>query len=208
MAPGGPAWTFPARVGHWLLREQMFSFKRARGETVRGGRRVLFFEEEQMADFDLAIGATLAREGGARYTNDPGDAGGETRYGISKRAYPEEDIALLTEQRAREIYKRDYWQRLRAGEIESQAVAGKLFDTAVNMGPRACAKLVQQCLEIEPVDGVIGPQTLAVINAADPEQVLLRFTLAQVVRYVHIVKRRPGTRKFMLGWLNRALGEV
>ena len=39
--------------------------------------------------FDRLIGA----EGG--YVNDPNDAGGETKWGISKRSYPYLDIANL-----------------------------------------------------------------------------------------------------------------
>ena len=37
-----------------------------------------------MAHFERAIDKTLAWEGG--YVNDPKDPGGETKYGISKRA--------------------------------------------------------------------------------------------------------------------------
>ena len=36
--------------------------------------------------FEQAITTTLQHEGG--YVNDPADPGGETRYGISKRAFP------------------------------------------------------------------------------------------------------------------------
>lgn len=41
-------------------------------------------------NFDLAFEIIIGHEGG--YVNDPRDPGGETRYGISKRAYPNEDI--------------------------------------------------------------------------------------------------------------------
>ena len=43
-----------------------------------------------MAHFERAIDKTLAWEGG--YVNDPKDPGGETKYGISKRAHPDVDI--------------------------------------------------------------------------------------------------------------------
>ena len=42
-----------------------------------------------MAYFERAIDKTLAWEGG--YVNDPKDPGGETKYGISKRAHPDVD---------------------------------------------------------------------------------------------------------------------
>ncbi len=43
-------------------------------------------------------------EGG--YTNDPRDPGGETNWGISKRAYPNLDIKNLAMEEAKRIYKR------------------------------------------------------------------------------------------------------
>ncbi|WP_425526518.1 glycosyl hydrolase 108 family protein [Xanthomonas oryzae] len=49
----------------------------------------------------------LSHEGG--YVNDPRDPGGETQWGISKRAYPELNIRALTRDQAIEIYRRDYW---------------------------------------------------------------------------------------------------
>lgn len=161
-----------------------------------------------MANFELAIGRTLASEGGAKYTNDPDDLGGETKYGISKRSFPNEDIKNLTEERAREIYKTEYWDRIRADDIQSQEIAAKVFDTAVNMGVRITSRLAQRCLDIDPADGFIGRNSLKVINDTDSELFLIKFTLAQIARYVYIVKKRPANRKYIVGWLNRALGEV
>jgi len=94
-----------------------------------------------MADFNKCIGKTLAHEGGAKYTNDPTDRGGETKYGISKRSYPQEDIKNLTEERAKELYKRDYWDRIRGDDIKDEAIAFNIFDCAVNMGVRTASRL-------------------------------------------------------------------
>ena len=51
--------------------------------------------------FDEIIDVVLHHEGG--YVNDPKDPGGETNYGISKRAYPDVDIKNLTEDGAKDI---------------------------------------------------------------------------------------------------------
>ena len=59
--------------------------------------------------FAKAIAFTLQREGG--HVNDPDDPGGETNFGLSKRAYPYLDIAGLTLDQATHIYRRDYWDR-------------------------------------------------------------------------------------------------
>ena len=156
-----------------------------------------------MADFNKAIEKTLINEGG--YVNDPSDRGGETKYGISKRAYPNVDIKNLTTNEAKAIYKRDYWDKLKADHIESQLVASELFDTAVNMGVRTASKLIQGCLGTHP-DGIIGNITLQKINEIDEELLLLRFKLAKVARYAYLAKKRPANRKYLLGWINRALG--
>lgn len=57
--------------------------------------------------FYKEIKKVVLREGG--YVNDPKDPGGETKYGVSKKAYPNLDIARLTVDEAIEIYKNDYW---------------------------------------------------------------------------------------------------
>jgi lysozyme family protein len=161
-----------------------------------------------MADFDKAIIKTLEHEGGATYTNDPDDPGGETKYGISKRAHPTVDIKNLTEAEAKAIYKRDYWNPIRGDDINSQLVAENIFDTAVNMGNRTASRLAQMALEIEPVDGIIGPQTLGVINKANEEIFILKYTIAKIARYAHICNRRAESRKYLLGWINRTLGAM
>ena len=161
-----------------------------------------------MADFSLAIVKTLAREGGAKFTDDADDKGGATKYGISQSAYPQLDIRNLTEHQARDIYKRDYWDRLCGDEIDSQVIAEILFDTCVNMGVRTGSRLVQIALGIEPVDGIIGPESLRVINSADEHTLVANFTLAKVARYAHICNQDRTQTKYLLGWINRALGET
>lgn len=155
-----------------------------------------------MANFNDAVEKTLINEGG--YVNDKDDIGGETKFGISKRAYPDVDIKNLTVEEAKKIYKRDYWDRLRCDEIISQKVAFELFDTAVNMGVRTASKLIQGCVGVKP-DGIIGNITLQAINETDEELLLLRFKLAKITRYVYLAKKRPENKKFLLGWINRTL---
>lgn len=159
-----------------------------------------------MSDFVDAVIKTIAREGGAKFTDDPDDPGGATKYGISQRAYPHLDIRNLTEQQAREIYKRDYWDRIRADEIESQLIAENIFDTAVNMGVRTASRLAQLAANIEPVDGIIGSRSLKTLNSINPELFLSKFIIVKIARYANICNKRPESRKYLLGWINRTLG--
>lgn len=82
-------------------------------------------------DLWTAVGRSILEvEGG--YVNHPNDPGGETKYGISKRAYPNLDIRNLTPEAALAIYRRDYWDKLPPG-LEP-AARWFLFDCAVNHG--------------------------------------------------------------------------
>jgi len=82
--------------------------------------------------FQSAFEMVIGHEGG--YVNDPQDPGGETKYGISKRAYPHLDIANLTLEQAKDIYLRDYWNAANCGAQLNDAMALLIFDCAVNQG--------------------------------------------------------------------------
>lgn len=84
-----------------------------------------------MSKFDACLAFTLSWEGG--YVNNPADPGGETKYGISKRAYPKLDIANLTLEQARDIYYRDYYLPSGADALP-MPLAVVHFDSAVHHG--------------------------------------------------------------------------
>ena len=90
--------------------------------------------------FEAAVTAVIEEEGG--YTADPRDPGGETKYGISKRAFPEEDIPNLTVERAKELYKRSYWYPLLPYGLSPryQRIA---FESAINQGLTKTRSLVE-----------------------------------------------------------------
>lgn len=105
--------------------------------------------------FDRAFSLVIGSEGG--YVNDPKDPGGETKYGISKRAYPNEDIASMSLDRARELYWQDYWVKSSLEGLE-WCYAYPLFDIAVNQGVGKAAKLKKEA-------GPMGPGFLNVLTA-------------------------------------------
>ena len=157
-----------------------------------------------MADFSLAIAKTLKHEGGSTITDDVDDRGGLTRYGISQRAYPELDISSLTEAKAKEIYKRDYWDVVKGDEIQVQEIAAAIFDFAVNAGPGRAIKLAQRAIKTAD-DGVIGPLTIKGWNRAHVGLFLANYALEKIKFYRDIVTARPSQKKFIMGWLNRSL---
>lgn len=159
-----------------------------------------------MATFDLAIEHVLTQEGG--YSTDWRDRGGETKWGISKAAFPFEDIANLTKERACWLYRQNYWSELWE-QIESQAVATYLLDTAVNMGRAPAERLCQQAINeadgTVTVDGHVGTKTIMALNTLPADAVLREFRVQRLLRYVDIVLNTPTQRAFLHGWIRRAL---
>lgn len=82
--------------------------------------------------FDRCVEIILKLEGG--YHTDPRDPGGETNYGISKRAHPHLDIAGLTVEQAKSIYKVDYWDAANCDLLFPNKLKLAYFDACVNQG--------------------------------------------------------------------------
>lgn len=144
--------------------------------------------------FDKAFDHVVGIEGG--WVNDSDDPGGETKYGISQRAYPDENIASLTLERAKQLYRRDYWDALHC-EALPWPLSLLVFDCGVNQGNAVAAKLLQKTLGVAQ-DGIIGRATLARAATAGTETCAL-FLADRAVRYT-------GTRnadKYLRGWLKR-----
>jgi len=154
-----------------------------------------------MKNFNEIIEKVLEHEGG--YVNDPKDLGGETKYGITKRFYPDVDIKNLTIEQATEIYKKDYWDK---NKVESlpQNLWHIYFDMCVNMGKRTAVKVLQRAAnnkgrDIE-VDGGLGPMTIGALKGVE----LDRVRAFRVKYYVDLITARPEQEKFYLGWFRRA----
>ena len=140
--------------------------------------------------FRAALAFVLRHEGG--YVNDPDDPGGETKYGISKRAHPDLDIKNLTETQAGEIYRRAYWD----------ACGLDIFDAAVNLGPLQAKKLAQKAAGAA-ADGIWGPKTRAAFAARTDEALVEMLCHYRRQCYQDIVRRRPASQKYLKGWLRR-----
>lgn len=147
------------------------------------------------ADFERALEFVLRWEGG--YVNDPEDPGGETKYGISKRAYPNLDIKNLTLSQAKEIYYRDYWLRAHCPEVPPH-IRLMHFDTAVNMGVRTATKCLQYSVGAR-VDGVWGKETAEKL----PQANLYAYAYYRIKVYCTLVIQNNKLLKFLKGWLTR-----
>jgi lysozyme family protein len=128
-------------------------------------------------NFDDAFETLIGHEG--VYSNDPVDPGGETKYGISKRAYPGEDIKAMTLDRAKAIYRTDYWGPAGCDAVPD-GVRFDLFDMSVNSGVRAAVKTLQRAVG-EAHDGVLGPKTLQAIGSMPAARLVARFNGWRIV---------------------------
>lgn len=149
-----------------------------------------------MTTFDKVIDFVLTHEGGATITEDPMDPGGLTKYGISQRAHPLLNIRMLTEEAARQIYREDYWNKIRGDELPP-ALAVVVFDCAVNQGPHAAIRILQQAVGVND-DGILGPKTLAAASAAG-SMVLAELVARRMVAY----GLNPKFTRYGLGWSRR-----
>ena len=153
-----------------------------------------------MSAFERAFERTLGHEGG--HVNDPRDPGGETKYGISQRAYPNLDIANLTIEDCKQLYQRDYWRPIRGDELPEE-VAMALFDAAVNHGVRTAVRMMQRAVGVRD-DGIIGPRTIEAAHLIEPARFVARFLGDRLMFYADL-QTWP---TFGRGWARRVAREL
>jgi lysozyme family protein len=122
-------------------------------------------------NFDTAFERLIGHEGG--YVDHPKDPGGETKFGISKRSYPQEDIKNLTLERAKAIYKRDYWDKVRGDDLP-YPIAFEMFDAGVNHGVSRAIEFAQQAVGMS-ADGDLNDVTFATLLMTDADRFVRRF---------------------------------
>lgn len=133
-----------------------------------------------------------------------------TKYGIAaptlsdylNRPATAADMKKLTKATATDIYRANYWTRIKGDLIDDQSVAELIFDAAINHGNSAAIRLTQQVLKV-PVDSIMGGQTLNALNAADPATFYRDYKDARISLYNSIVANDPSQRTFYQGWINR-----
>lgn len=174
-----------------------------------------------MAKFNLALLKALSHEGG--YVNDPDDLGGETYKGIARnshsswsgwkiidkskqdKSFPANLVNNVNlQQLVEQFYLESFWQPLKADQIQNQTSANSVFDFAVNTGCITSTRLVQSIVGTK-IDGIIGQITLNKINSMDHGHFQAALTVAKMEYYMNIIRRRPTSKKFLLGWLSRSL---
>lgn len=142
------------------------------------------------------------------YVNNPKDPGGETKYGISKRAFPNLDIKNLTEDDAFEIYYKKYYLP-NASFLEKlpEALRKKFFALGVNAGFKQAFLCLQRALRNEvptlAEDGVFGANSQKALNQVVDWSAILYAFNSETAAFYRLCAIKNGNT-FLKGWLNRA----
>lgn len=166
-----------------------------------------------MADVRKLAPFILKWEGG--FVNDPDDLGGATNMGVTIGTWKSccydkdgdgdidvDDLHLLTrEDVVNRVLKPHYWDRWKADEIKSQSVANILVDWVWASGAHGI-KIPQRLLGVT-VDGIVGPKTIAAVNAKNPRELFDMIKIARFDFIEDICRKRPTNNKFKRGWMNR-----
>ena len=185
------------------------------------------------AKYMRCVNTILAHEGG--FVDDPYDTGGATNYGISLRFLRAlqgdlktsptekdplhtgdydsdgdldiEDVRHLTKAQAIEIYHKYFWLPYHY-ETLPEKVRAKVFDMAVNMGPRQSHKILQRslraCGQDIAEDGILGPRTRGACQKENPDHLTIALRCEAAGFYRSLTAQKPNLNRYLKGWLQRA----
>ncbi|OYX74490.1 MAG: hypothetical protein B7Y95_06570 [Rhizobiales bacterium 32-66-11] len=157
------------------------------------------------SSFDAALARVLVHEGG--YSDHPADPGGPTMQGVIQRVYdayrtakaaPRRSVRLLERAELVEIYRRQYWDAVRADDLPP-GIDYVVFDGAVNSGPAQSLKWLQRALGV-PADGAVGAVTLAAAAACADRAALVDEVCD---RRLAMLKSLATFKVFGAGWSRR-----
>ena len=162
-------------------------------------------------NWQQAFEQMLKSEGG--FTDDPRDPGnhlpdgraGSTMLGVTQYNWEQhvghqvthDDMRKLTPATVEPLYKKKYWDVVRADELPS-GIDYMVFDMGVNAGPGRAIKLLQTSVHV-PADGGFGPITMAAVQAADPVELIEKFSMWKESFY----RSLDSFPVYGTGWLNR-----
>ena len=172
----------------------------------------------------LVLRFTEARRKG--WSDDPRDAGGATQTGVTLTTYKaycrKKGLPVPSKAALRNIpyahwhdIVKEFWDCGRCDEIRSKPVAWIIADWVWGSGPKVL-KNVQSTvnrlissghspltLSNLSVDGIIGPKSIAAINALDPVVLFDALRSVRIAYYEESCRNRPVNKVFLKGWLNR-----
>lgn len=157
-----------------------------------------------MSVFNTIFDRLMKHEGG--YVNHPNDPGGETMWGVTKRVAQAHgyygSMRRLPKTLAKEITEKSYYKAVKGDQLD-RLIAWQLTDAAYNHGNRRAVKFLQAAVGVNQ-DGLIGPRTLAAVNAMDKNYVVYLFNAERIEFYT----RLRTWQTFGRGWARRVAGNL
>jgi lysozyme family protein len=180
-----------------------------------------------MAHFEQAYAITRKAEGG--YANKPGDTGGETWRGVSRKNNPNwhgwqiidtikathpqnldsalgarADLEVLV----KDLYQQDYWNCLSLDLLQCQQTANQLFDISVNCGTGEAKRMLIEALNVyhQPplnLKDPVGPLTIGAVNQQPSQKIYDGISKIRTAFYESLAANRPSDKQFLNGWLSR-----
>lgn len=178
------------------------------------------------AIFTAYIEPVIVREGD-KYTNNPLDHGGPTRWGITearaRAARYEGRMQDLTREQAIEIYRLFYWTQPMFDQVVPivPLLAAYMLDIGVNQGTSRPGRYAQRALNVLNnggsqyadinEDGVFGAMSRAALQSfiqrrgVEGASVMLDMVKAQAsVKYIEIAEGNKSQEVWEWGWQKRA----
>lgn len=164
-----------------------------------------------MAKVELLAPFIKKWEGG--FVNDPYDLGGATNMGITIGTFTYyrklkgfaapsiTELKNISDKEWLDILKNLFWDKWKADEIENQSVANILVDWVWASGSYGI-KLPQKILGVN-IDGIVGPKTIAAVNAQDSEKLFKAIKAERIAFIERICQSRKANNRYKKGWLNR-----
>lgn len=147
------------------------------------------------------------------FANDPDDLGGATMCGVTlatfadycrRKGYPRPTIVRLKAIKYKEwleILKTMFWDKWKADQINNESVALILVDWVWGSGKYGIT-IPQKAIGVT-ADGIVGPKTIAAVNAKDPKQLFDLIRKERLAYIERICRSRLTNLKYKRGWLNR-----
>lgn len=159
------------------------------------------------ANWPAAFAATEQWEGWHQFSDDRYDPGGATWCGLTQRAYngwrsskglPAQGVRRASDDEIRTIFHDEYWAKARGDDCFA-GLDLLMFDIAINMGPIAATRFLQEALGVAP-DGWFGLETLGKLRATNDRASLIQAICAKRFSFWHALST---WWRFGKGWMRR-----
>jgi lysozyme family protein len=148
----------------------------------------------------------LPNNDGQGYHCDPGDPGGATSWGVTHATWSDAvatglvagDLANATQKALALVLHEKFWKPCRC-DLLAPGDDLAVFNFGMAAGIGRAERVLQSVVGV-PVDGDVGPVTLAAVAALPPTTLTARFTAAEEAFYAHC----GDAPLFLRGWDGRA----